>query len=87
MRGTPSESDAHPFMDPTVDTPSPGRGRGFLRARLEAYRHGAIALTQIHSAIAGAKLHYVLDIEIVAMLQCFGLAWDRVTGVIDARSM
>ena len=87
MRGTPSEGDAHPFMDPNVDTPSPGRGRGFLRARLEAYRHGAIALTQIHSAIAVAKLHYVLDIEIVAMLQCSGLAWDHVTGVIDARCM
>ena len=87
MRVTPAKATRTPFMDPTVDTPSPGRGRGFLRARLEGYRHGAIALTQIHSAIGVAKLHYVLDIEIVAMLQCFGLAWDRVTGVIDARCM
>jgi hypothetical protein len=74
-------------MDPTGDTPSPGCGRRFLRARLEAYRCGAVTSTQIHSAISVAKLHYVLDIEIVAMLESFGLAWNRVTDVIHARCM
>ena len=70
-----------------VDTPSPGHGRGFLRARLEAYRRGKIALTQIRSAIAVAKQHHVLDIEIATILQSFGLAWNRATGVVDAKCM